>query len=69
MRHITCTPFDQALLTAEYSGKRLAWELGVNESQVSRWRRGVNIPTQLTRQAIAKLLGVSAAALWPEEEA
>jgi DNA-binding transcriptional regulator YiaG len=64
-RHTTETPLDEALWAAKLNGVQLAGILGVNVSQVSRWRRGVNIPTHATQRRIAKALGVSVADLWP----
>jgi transcriptional regulator with XRE-family HTH domain len=64
---MTETPLDEALWKAKRTGKWLAAQLGVNVSQVSRWRRGVNIPTSGNQRRIAKALGVSVAELWPPE--
>jgi len=67
MRNVTTTPLDEALKAERRTGKWLAAQLGVNVSQVSRWRRGVNIPTSGNQRRIAKALGVSVAELWPPE--
>lgn len=68
-RIVTRTPLDEALWTAERTGQWLAQQLGVNVSQVSRWRRGVNVPTLATQRKIAKALGVSVTSLWwPEDK-
>lgn len=59
------TPLDAAL--DGRTGKWLAAQLGVNPSQVSRWRRGVNIPTFPTQRRISVLLGVGVEVLWPKD--
>jgi hypothetical protein len=67
-RHVIYTPLDNALdrgPQGRRTGQWLASQLDVNVSQVSRWRRGVNIPMHATQKRIAKTLGVSAASLWP----
>lgn len=68
-RRTTHTPLDEALWVAERSGQWLADQLGVHFSQVSRWRRGVNIPEPTTQRRIAKALRVTATSLWPPEDA
>jgi hypothetical protein len=67
-RNIAATPLDEALWAAKRDGKWLAGHLGVNESQVSRWRRGLHTPTAAYQLAIAKALGTTAAELWPPED-
>jgi len=68
-RRAVRTPLDEALWAAERTGQWLAKELGVNVSQVSRWRRGASIPMYVTQRRIAKVLGVSVTSLWPPEDA
>lgn len=63
------TPLDEALFAAERTGKWLAEQLGVNKSQVSRWRRGVSVPNQANKRTIAKALRVSVESLWPSGDA
>ena len=67
MKNTKTTPLDDALWAARCTGYQLAQRLGVNESQVSRWRRGVNIPVLATQRRIAELLSVSTESLWPPE--
>lgn len=61
------TPLDDALSKDGRTNEWLARQLNVNVTQVSRWRRGVNIPTGANRRRIAKALGVSVESLWPSE--
>lgn len=68
-RHPEQTPLDDALWAARRTGKWLAEQLEVDPSQVSRWRRGVSIPSPDTQRKIAKLLKVGTKVLWPEEQA
>jgi transcriptional regulator with XRE-family HTH domain len=59
------TPLAQALFSKPKSGRRLAEQLGVDESQVSRWRNGKHRPMARQRQAIADALGCKVEELWP----
>lgn len=63
------TALDRALWEANRTGGWLAKQLRVNPSQVSRWRRGVNVPTFATQRRISVLLGVGVETLWPKDEA
>jgi transcriptional regulator with XRE-family HTH domain len=62
------TAFDEALQAERRTAKWLAEQLGAHESQISRWRRGVNIPSHAYQRRIAKLLKTSAMTLWPPEK-
>jgi len=69
-RKATHTPLAEAMFKAGYSGASLGRELGgVHESQVSQWKCGHHTPSFAYRRRIAKLLGVTAASLWPNEDA
>lgn len=62
------TPLDRALFEGRVTNRALADAIGVNESQVSRWRHGVHVPEQATREAIAQELGRKVVDLWPEQQ-
>jgi ribosome-binding protein aMBF1 (putative translation factor) len=68
-RRTAKTPLDKLLNQAGLKNKWLAAQLKVNESQISRWRRGANIPAPGNQRRIAKALGVTVEALWPEDKA
>ncbi len=46
--------------------KWLASEIGVSESEVSRWRHGVHVPSIVTQEAISAALGREISELWPD---
>lgn len=60
------TPLDQCLWEQRRSNRSLAKELGVHETQVSRWRSGLHVPELERRDAIAEALGRTPADLWPD---
>ena len=43
----------------------LAERVGVDKTQVSRWRSGKHVPAPATREAIAAALGLDVGVLWP----
>lgn len=45
--------------------KWLADEIGVHETQVSRWRHGIHVPSEGTQEKIALALGRNLSDLWP----
>lgn len=45
--------------------KWLAAAAGASESEVSRWRKGIHVPTPATREKIAVALGLHVDDLWP----
>lgn len=63
------TPLDRCLWERRRSNRSLARELGVHETQVSRWRSGLHVPEAERREAIAKALGTTVEYLWPEAAA
>ncbi len=63
------TPLHAEMTKQGRMSKWLAAEIGVSESEVSRWRWGIHVPERPTREAIAERLGVSVAQLWPESQA
>jgi hypothetical protein len=71
----THTPLDRALFEAKRTGRWLAQALNVHETQVSRWRQGVNLPGSIYQDTISKLLlaesveWATVAGLWPSEDA
>lgn len=60
------SPLDAALIAQGRKARWLADRLGVHESEVSRWRAGIHMPEQATRQRIMELLGRTD--LWPPDE-
>ena len=59
------TPLDQEMRSQGRMSQWLADRLGVDASQVSRWRSGMHVPTDATQQAIAEALGRTTDELWP----
>ena len=46
-----------------WTQQALAWRLGVNEGTLSLWERGIHLPQQANRLALADLFGVSVEAI------
>jgi transcriptional regulator with XRE-family HTH domain len=67
-RRTARTRLDKLLDQTGRKNKWLAAQLKVDESQVSRWRRGANIPAPGNRRRIAKALDVAVESLWPEDK-
>lgn len=49
--------------------KWLAGEIGSTEPEISRWRKGLHVPAEPTRERIAAALGVRVVDLWPPTSA
>lgn len=60
------TQLDVVLFRQRRSNRWLAREIGVHESQVSRWRTGMHLPEPERRQQIAAALDETPAVLWPD---
>jgi hypothetical protein len=61
------TPLDQAIWEARVTNRWLGEQIGAHETQVSRWRHGLHVPEQATREAIARALGREVNEIWPVE--
>jgi hypothetical protein len=51
------TTLDRVLREQGRSARWLAGQIGAHEAEVSRWRHGLHVPEQRTRDAIARALG------------
>lgn len=60
------TPLDECLWQQRRTSRAFAEELGVHETQVSRWRSGLHTPEEPRRCEIAELLNTTVDALWPD---
>lgn len=59
MKHEYYYKRTRAPKVTEYSGYRIAKELGISEMSVSRWRRGICLPDDENMAKLMKLLDKS----------
>lgn len=65
MRRRTPTPLHTEMVRQGRMSKWLADEIGVHETQVSRWRHGIHVPSTVTQERISAALGREISELWP----
>lgn len=67
MSEMRRTALDLAMWEQRWTNRRLARHIGAHETEVSRWKLGVHLPEEATREAIANALRLKVDEVFPPQ--